>query len=68
MKRILLLILLASTVVAYADNGPVYLDETKPLEERVEDALSRMTLKEKIGDKTQRINCIKSKVWDEPNI
>lgn len=22
----------------------------------------------KIGDKTQRINCIKSKVWDEPNI
>lgn len=49
MKRILLLILLASTVVAYADNGPIYLDETKPLEERVEDALSRMTLKEKIG-------------------
>ncbi|MCH5224590.1 MAG: glycoside hydrolase family 3 C-terminal domain-containing protein [Muribaculaceae bacterium] len=28
---------------------PVYLDETKPLEERVEDALSRMTLREKIN-------------------
>lgn len=28
---------------------PVYLDETKPLEERVEDALARMTLKEKIA-------------------
>ncbi len=28
---------------------PVYLDESKTLEERVEDALSRMTLEEKIG-------------------
>lgn len=27
---------------------PVYLDETKPVEERVEDALSRMTLEEKV--------------------
>lgn len=26
---------------------PVYLDDTKPLEQRVEDALSRMTLQEK---------------------
>lgn len=28
---------------------PVYLDETKPVEERIEDALSRMTLEEKIS-------------------
>ncbi len=28
---------------------PVYLDETKPIEQRVEDALSRMTLEEKVG-------------------
>lgn len=28
---------------------PVYLDDTKPIEQRVEDALSRMTLKEKIA-------------------
>lgn len=28
---------------------PVYLDNSKPIEERVEDALSRMTLREKIG-------------------
>lgn len=28
---------------------PVYLDKTKPIEERVEDALSRMTLEEKVA-------------------
>lgn len=28
---------------------PTYLDETKPIEERVEDALSRMTLEEKVA-------------------
>lgn len=28
---------------------PVYLDATKPVEQRIEDALSRMTLREKIG-------------------
>ena len=27
---------------------PIYLDETKPIEQRVEDALQRMTLEEKI--------------------
>ena len=31
------------------DNTPVYLDKTKPIEERVEDALSRMTLEEKVA-------------------
>lgn len=33
---------------AFAD-VPVYLDDSKPIEERVEDALSRMTLKQKIA-------------------
>lgn len=28
---------------------PVYLDKTKPIEQRVEDALSRMTLEEKVA-------------------
>ena len=28
---------------------PVYLDDTKPVEQRIDDALSRMTLREKIG-------------------
>ena len=30
-------------------NGPVYLNPNAPVEERVEDALSRMTLEEKVG-------------------
>ena len=36
---------------AYAGNSdtPLYLDQTKPIEERIEDALSRMTLEEKVG-------------------
>lgn len=31
-----------------AQQTPVYLDDTKPVEQRIDDALSRMTLKEKI--------------------
>lgn len=30
------------------DKAPIYLDETKPIEQRIEDALSRMTLEEKV--------------------
>ena len=40
-------LLMATTM--QAQNKPVYLDESKPLEQRVEDALSRMTLDEKIA-------------------
>lgn len=35
--------------VAQQKNTPVYLDDSKPIEERVEDALSRMTLEEKVA-------------------
>lgn len=47
LKYILYLIIAA----AFPAKGetPVYLDVTRPIDERVEDALSRMTLKEKIG-------------------
>lgn len=38
--------LLSGTVAAQT---PVYLDETKPMEDRIEDALSRMTLEEKVA-------------------
>ncbi|WP_321333950.1 glycoside hydrolase family 3 C-terminal domain-containing protein [uncultured Bacteroides sp.] len=45
-------ILLSASLTAlplFAQQKPVYLDASKPIEERVEDALQRMTLKEKIA-------------------
>lgn len=49
MKKFLLASLLAAAgVAAQAQTVPAYLDETKPVEQRIEDALSRMTLEEKI--------------------
>ena len=48
MKRALFTLALAAALPLCAQQKPVYLDETKPLEERVEDALKRMTLQEKI--------------------
>lgn len=36
-------------LAAQAQQLPVYLDDSKPLEQRVEDALSRMTLEEKVA-------------------
>ena len=50
MKRIsiCILTLLTAAVVRGQSVPPVYLDESKPLEERISDALSRMTLDEKI--------------------
>lgn len=39
--------MMASTLMAKAQDIPVYMDETKPLELRVKDALSRMTIEEK---------------------
>lgn len=50
MKNILLSVFFAAACVATAAAAvPVYLDETRPIDERVEDALSRMTLDEKIA-------------------
>ena len=42
-------VVLASCCSQPKFNGPVYLDPNAPVEERVEDALSRMTLEEKVG-------------------
>jgi beta-glucosidase len=48
-KKILWSLALAVALPLSAQQKPVYLDETKPIEERVEDALSRLTLKEKVA-------------------
>ena len=53
MKTVILLgavaFVLFASVSAQSVDTPVYLDDTKPVELRVEDALSRMTLEEKIA-------------------
>jgi beta-glucosidase len=48
-KYIISILLLGASVTIQAQNTPVYLDETKPVEQRIEDALKRMTLDEKIA-------------------
>ncbi|MBD8084378.1 glycoside hydrolase family 3 C-terminal domain-containing protein [Chryseobacterium caseinilyticum] len=42
-------ILLSASAFAQNKTIPVYLDESKPVEQRVKDALSRMTLEEKVA-------------------
>ena len=51
MKRILsvMAVTFAAISCCNAPQTAIYLDETKALEDRVEDALSRMTLEEKVG-------------------
>jgi len=53
MKKILLslsaLVLLALSSCSERQNVPVYMDESRDLDERVADALSRMTMEEKVA-------------------
>ena len=51
MKKLLFstLLLMMTSATAQAQSLPVYLDESKPIEQRIDDALSRMTLDEKIA-------------------
>lgn len=49
MKKVLFGLALAVILPLSAQQKPVYLDETKPIEERVEDALGRLTVKEKVA-------------------
>lgn len=49
MKKILFGLALAVALPLSAQQKPVYMDTTKPIEERVEDALSRLSLKEKVA-------------------
>ena len=48
-KLVMSALLFSATVGAQAQSLPVYLDESKPIEQRIDDALSRMTLDEKIA-------------------
>lgn len=48
-RKFIALIMLLATLLLSAQQLPVYLDESKPIEQRIEDALSRMTLEEKVA-------------------
>ncbi|MDR1023963.1 MAG: glycoside hydrolase family 3 C-terminal domain-containing protein [Prevotellaceae bacterium] len=47
--KLLLFACTAASSVSGQSSLPVYLDNTKPIEQRIEDALSRMTLEEKVA-------------------
>ena len=49
MKRSTLLVAVFAFAISAMAQTPVYLDQSKPLNDRVEDALQRMTLREKIN-------------------
>lgn len=49
MKKILLGFILAAALPLSAQQKPVYLDVTRPVEERIEDVMKRLTLEEKIA-------------------
>lgn len=49
MKKILIGLMLAAALPLSAQQKPAYLDATRPVEERIEDALKRLTLEEKIA-------------------
>jgi beta-glucosidase len=49
-KKSLLVVAASTALLAQAaDQTPIYLDPHRPVEERIDDLMSRMTLKEKIG-------------------
>lgn len=49
MKKTIIMMSFLMPVMAQAQTTPVYLDESKSIEQRIDDALSRMTLDEKIA-------------------
>ena len=48
-KHIFLTSIAASAISAATAATPLYLDENAPMEQRVEDALKRMTIEEKVA-------------------
>ncbi|MDE5713260.1 MAG: glycoside hydrolase family 3 C-terminal domain-containing protein [Muribaculaceae bacterium] len=49
LTNLLMAMTMATGVSAATDETPIYLDQKAPIEQRVEDALSRMTLEEKVA-------------------
>lgn len=49
LKSILILTAVTASTMEMSSSQPLYLDRNAPIEERVEDALSRMTLEEKVA-------------------
>lgn len=49
MRKFLISVALCGAMPLFAQELPVYLDSSRPIEERVEDALGRMTLEEKVA-------------------
>lgn len=49
MKKVLFGLAFAVAIPLFAQQKPVYLDAAKPVERRVEDALKRLTIEEKVA-------------------
>ena len=49
MKKFVTLLFCCAATVLLAQQTPIYLDATQPIEKRIDDALSRMTLQEKVA-------------------
>lgn len=60
--KLTVLALCLGVSVVWADDRPIYKDKNAPIEDRVEDLLRRMTLREKVGQLQQRCT------WDINNI
>ena len=49
MKNLTTLLLCCAVATLSAQQMPIYLDASQPIEKRIEDALSQMTLEEKVA-------------------
>lgn len=56
MKKVLFGFAFAVALPLFAQQKPVYLDASKPMEVRVEDALKRLTVEEKVAMLMHKVN------------